>query len=88
MPTREELIQREADRQAKKRRAREKTRTPERIDQILEEERQREARRVEEGERWAKTAANAAKIFLAPSAKPTVEYIGFQDGRRTFRIEA
>lgn len=88
MPTREELIQREADRQAKKRLALEKARTPDRIEQILEEERQREARKIDEGEAWAKTVANAAKIFLAPSANPTVEYIGFQDGRRTFKIES
>ena len=88
MSTRKELIQREADRQAKKRLALEKSRTPERIEQILEEERKREEEKVEEGERWGRTVANAAKIFLAPSAKPTVEYIGFQDGRRTFRIES
>lgn len=83
--SREELIEQEAQSRAKKRMAQEKGLTPQRIDQILDEEREGERRKVEEGEAWARSLEEAAKLFNG-GARIYPQYVGFKDGRRTFNL--
>jgi hypothetical protein len=82
--SREELIEQEVQIRAKKRMAQEKGLTPQRIDQILAEEREAERRKVEEGEAWANSLYEAVHLFAA--RKAAIEYMGFKDGRRTFKL--
>jgi len=83
--SRDALIEQEAQNRAKKRMAQEKGLTPQRIDQILAEEREGERRKVEEGEEWLKSLGQAIRTFNG-NKEPKPEYIGFKDGRRTFKL--
>ena len=83
--SREELIEQEVQIRAKKRMAQEKGLTPQRIDQILVEEREAERRKVGEGEAWASSLEEAVRLFNG-GAKVEPQYIGFKDGRRTFKL--
>ena len=56
------------------------------IDTALAEEVERERKKVQEGEEWVESISGAIKMFNG--GKPFVsDYIGFKDGRRTFKIE-
>ena len=83
--SREELIEQEAQSKAKKRMALDKGVTQQRIDQILDEERDRERKKVEEGEAWAMSLDYATKLFC-DGKRANPKYIGFRDGRRTFQL--
>lgn len=56
------------------------------IDAALAEEVERERKKVQEGEEWLESISGAIKMFNG--GKPFVsDYVGFKDGRRTFKIE-
>lgn len=56
------------------------------IDASLAEEVERERKKVQEGEEWLESISGAIKMFNG--GKPFVsDYVGFKDGRRTFKIE-
>lgn len=56
------------------------------IDTALAEEVERERKKVQEGEEWLESISGAIKMFNG--GKPFVsDYVGFKDGRRTFKIE-
>lgn len=56
------------------------------IDTALAEEVERERKKVQEGEEWLESISGAIKMFNG--GKPFVsDYVGFKDGRRTFKIQ-
>jgi len=56
------------------------------IDAALAEEVERERKKVQEWEEWLESISGAIKMFNG--GKPFVsDYVGFKDGRRTFKIE-
>lgn len=83
---RDRLIQQEAERRLRKRLKNTGKLTSTQIDAVLAEELAKEKEKVREGEEWVKSISGAIKMFN--SGKPFVsEYVGFKDGRRTFKIE-
>jgi len=87
MSDRSELIRREVNARAKKRLSTEGRATSERIDAILQEEAEKEEAMVASGEAWVESLwPSIAKMAGGRDGK-TVSYIGFTEGRRTFRVE-
>lgn len=80
----EQLIEMESMRCAMKRVEKEGGSTEE-ICEILEEERQREQAKVEEGEEWCRSLAPFVEA-LTGQELIGAEYQGFNTGRRTFKL--
>lgn len=83
---RDRLIQQEAERSLRKRLKNTGKLTSTQIDTALAEELAKEKEKVREGEEWLESISGAIKMFNG--GKPFVsDYVGFKDGRRTFKIE-
>ncbi len=80
----EQLIEMESMRCAMKRVEKEGD-SAEEVCEILEEERQREEAKVEEGEEWCRSLAPFIKE-LTGQELIGAEYQGFTTGRRTFKL--
>lgn len=83
---RDRLIQQEAERVLRRKAKSMGKLTSTQIDTALAEEVERERKKVQEGEEWVESISGAIKAFNG--GKPFVsDYVGFKDGRRTFKIE-
>lgn len=83
---RDRLIQQEAERVLRRKAKSMGKLTSTQIDSALAEEIAREEQKVKEGEEWVERLAGTVKLFNG--GKPFLSnYVGFKDGRRTFKIE-